>query len=294
MPPNGAKLFAPDWNVVAPGYFATLRIPLVAGRDFGSGDRADTPLVAIVGKGTARRLWPGQNAVGKYATQKPYNPKAPPSQTRTLQVVGVVGDPTYGTLLDSTSGLYVYVPMQQQYRKSTLIVTRTTDGRSVGDEIRTVVTLMNPNLPVLGIQKAEDYTALGLVPQRVGVSVSGSLGLVGILLAAIGIYGVTAYAVTRRTREIGIRMALGARRADVIRMILREGMSLTVIGSAIGLILSVAASRLLSGYLLGLSSVDPITFTGAAILFADVGLLACYIPARRATQIHPTEALRAE
>jgi ABC-type antimicrobial peptide transport system permease subunit len=143
-------------------------------------------------------------------------------------------------------------------------------------------------------QTADDYTALGLVPQRVGVSVSGSLGLIGVLLAAIGIYGVTAHAVTRRTREIGIRIALGAQRADVIGMILWQGMSLALIGSAIGLMLAAAAGRLLAAFLLGTPPIDPVTFSAAAALFATIGLAACYAPARHATQINPIEALRNE
>ena len=123
---------------------------------------------------------------------------------------------------------------------------------------------------------------------------SGSLGLVGVLLAAIGIYGVTAYAVTRRTREIGIRMALGARRADVVAMVLRQGIRLAVIGSAIGLLLAAGASQVLVGFLFGVPPLDPVIFGGAAALFAVVGLAACYVPARRATQVDPLAALRCE
>jgi ABC-type antimicrobial peptide transport system permease subunit len=186
------------------------------------------------------------------------------------------------------------VPLQQQYWSSTMIVARAKDGRRIIDEIRSLVASMNSNLPIARAQTAQDYTALGLMPQQVGVSVAGSLGLVGVLLAAIGIYGVTAYAVARRTREIGIRIALGARRADVIGMILRQGLSLVLIGSIIGLTLAAAAGRLLATFLLGMPPIDPVTFAGAALLLAAVGLAACYVPARRASDIDAMEALRAD
>lgn len=143
-------------------------------------------------------------------------------------------------------------------------------------------------------QTLDEYTALNLVPQRVGASVSGSLGAVGLLLAAIGIYGVMAYAVTPRTREIGIRIALGAQRLDVVGLVVRQGMSLAVIGAAIGLCLAAAASRLLTTFLFGVGPVDLLTFAGAALLFGAIGLAACYLPARRATRIDAMEALRYE
>ncbi len=143
-------------------------------------------------------------------------------------------------------------------------------------------------------QTLEDAMALGLVPQRVIVSVSGGLGLVGALLAAIGIYGVTAYAVARRRREIGIRMALGAQRGDVVRMILRQGMRLAIGGSAIGLLLAAGASQALVVFLFGVPPLDPAIFGGAAALFTVVGLAACYLPARRATTVDPLAALRCE
>jgi putative ABC transport system permease protein len=186
------------------------------------------------------------------------------------------------------------VPLQQQYTPSFTIVARTTGGQRIADEIRSLVTSMNPNLPIVSARTLEEATALGLVPQRVVVSVSGGLGLVGALLAAIGIYGVTAYAVTRRTREIGIRMALGARRADVVAMVLRQGIWLAVIGSTIGLLLAAGASRVLVGFLVGVAPLDPMVFGGAAALFAAVGLAACYVPARRATHVDPLAALRCE
>ena len=175
-------------------------------------------------------------------------------------------------------GAWVYVPSQQQYLPSMTIVVRTTRGQRIADELRALLASMNPNLPIITAQTLDDSVALGLAPQRAAASVAGSLGIVGVMLTAIGIYGVMAYAVTRRTREIGIRIALGARRADVIGMVLREGLSLTAIGSAIGVLLAAAMSRVLAGFLFGIPPIDPLTFAGTTVLFTVIGLAACSVP----------------
>jgi putative ABC transport system permease protein len=277
-------------NIVEPGYFATLRIPLVAGRDFGAADRDGAQPVAIVSEMVARQFWPGQpsqDAVGKYVVYQHTSPK-------TALVVGVARDVTSSSLIDGLAQLFVYVPLQQQYAPNVMIVARTAHGQPIADELRALVTSMNPNLPIVTTQTIEDSMALGLVPQRLAVSVSGSLGLVGLLLAAIGIYGVTAYWVTRQTREIGIRLALGAERAEIVRMVLRQGLSIVAIGSVIGLALAAGAGQMLAGFLFGVPPFDLLTFGGAAVLFAAIGLAACYGPARRATKVDPIVALRCD
>jgi predicted permease len=292
-PPNGQRFFDVDWNNVEPGYFSTLAIPLVAGRDFTADDRDGTQPVVIVGEGTARQFWPGQDAIGKQLILQP--PGAGGRvQNAALLIVGVVRDVKAGTLIDGLSKSLVFTPLQQQYLARVTLVARTTRGQRIADEIRSLVASLNPNLPIVASQTLEDATALGLVPQRVVVSVAGGLGLIGALLAAIGIYGIAAYAVARRTREIGIRMALGARRADVVGMVLRQGIWLAGIGSAIGLVLAAGASRALVVFLFGVSPLDPAIFGGAAALFVFVGMAACYLPARRATRIDPLTALRYE
>jgi predicted permease len=287
--PNGQRSFSADWNIVEPGYFTTLRMPLLAGRDFNAADRQGAPPVVILGAGAARRFWPGENAVGKYVLHQ----RGPVE--RLLQVVGVVGDPKYGSLVDNTTGLYVYLPLQQEYLPGwTMIVARSKQGQRITDELRAMVASVDPNLPVGTTQTAEEYSALGLLPQRIALGVSGALGIVGLLLAAIGIYGVTAYAVTRRTREIGIRLALGAPHTSVFRLVLGQGMALVAVGCVIGLLLAAAVSSLLASLLFGLPPVDPVTFVGAAALFGFTGLAACYAPARRATKVDPMIALRSE
>jgi predicted permease len=293
-PPSGEGSFGVDWNVVEPGYFATLGIPILAGRDFAAEDREGAQPVAVVGETLARQFWPGAAAVGRYLLQPIAGPEGATGRTRSLLVIGVARDVTASSLVDGLSRSLVYVPLQQQYTPMVTIVARTTRGQRIADEIRSVVQSMNPNLPIVTAQTLEDSTALGLVPQRLVASVSGSLGLVGLLLAGIGIYGVTAYAVTRRRREIGIRMALGASRAAVVGMILRQGMAPAIAGSAIGLTLAAAASQALVVFLFGVQPLDPLTFGGAAALFIAIGLLACYGPARHATRIDPLTALRYE
>ena len=213
---------------------------------------------------------------------------------RTLLVVGVARDMESTSLIDGLAGAWVYVPFEQQYLPNLTIVARTTGGQRIADRLRPLLTSMNPNLPIVTAQTLDDSVALGLTPQRVAASVAGGLGIVALILTAIGIYGVTACAVTRRTREIGIRIALGARTADVISMVLRESVALTLIGSAIGMVVAAALSRVLAGFLFGIPSTDPITFAATTVLFAAIGLAACYVPVRRATRIDPTQALRYE
>ena len=297
-PPNGQPFFMASWTTVEPGYFATLRIPLVAGRDFSTADRAGEPAVVIIPEATARQLWPGQNAVGKYLvwqTGQRTGPSGPARPPKNLLVIGVAKDLNAATPHGENSPLAVYAPLQQRYTPHLTILARVADGRRIMSEIRALVQSMDPNLPILTARTLEEEITGPVETQlRVAASVSGSVGLVSLLLAAIGIYGVTAYVASRRTREIGIRLALGAQRADVLAMILRQGMVLVVIGAAVGLMLAAAASRLLIRLLFGVPPLDPVTFGGATLLFVIIGLAACYVPARRSTRIDPVVALRYE
>ena len=293
-PPAGHDSFDADWNIVEPESFATLKIPLVAGRDFTDADRADTPGVIIVNETAARRWWPGQraaDAVGKSLLQED-GTREQPDRKRALTVVGVARDSKYAALGEDPPPPFVYVPLQQQYHSRMTIVARSTGGQRLATELRALLASMNPNLPIVTAQTLDDYTAIGLVPQRIAASVAGSLGLVGLLLATIGIYGVTAYMVSGRTREIGIRIALGAQPSAVVGMVLRQGLALTATGAAIGLALAAAVSQLLGALLFGVRSIDPIAFAGSAALFSVMGLVACVGPARRAVTINAIEALR--
>jgi len=287
---NGRRFFDVDWNVITPGYFATMKMALLTGRDFSDADREGTPSVVIVNETAARQWWPRQDALGKTLLQENGRPDAPDA-VRTLTVVGVARDSKYRNLGEDPRP-FVYVPIQQQYMSRTVIAARSAHGQRLAGELRALLASMNPNLPIVQSLTFDAYSQLGLLPQRIAASVAGSLGLVGVLLAAIGIYGVTAYMVSSRTREIGIRMALGAERASVVRMVLRQGLTLTMIGAAIGLAVAAAASRLLGSLLFGVGATDPLTFIGSTLLFFVVGAAACYVPARRATAIGAMDALR--
>ena len=287
---NGRRFFDVDWNVITPGYFATMKMALLTGRDFSDADREGTPSVVIVNETAARQWWPRQDALGKTLLQETGRPDAPDA-VRTLTVVGVARDSKYRNLGEDPRP-FVYVPIQQQYMSRTVIAARSAHGQRLAGELRALLASMNPNLPIVQSLTFDAYSQLGLLPQRIAASVAGSLGLVGVLLAAIGIYGVTAYMVSSRTREIGIRMALGAERASVVRMVLRQVLMLTMIGAAIGLAVAAAASRLLGSLLFGVGATDPLTFIGSTLLFFVVGAAACYVPARRATAIGAMDALR--
>jgi len=189
---------------------------------------------------------------------------------------------------------FVYLPLYQRYIPTIKLLARSGSGRRIAGDLRALVKTMEPKLPILSAMALEDEGGPVVTQLRIAAAISGSLGIVGFLLAAIGIYGVTAYMVARRTREIGIRVALGAGPADIVRMVLGEGMRLVAIGSAIGLVLATGAGRLLVGLLYGVPPIDPITFAASILLFAGVGLAACYVPVRRAVRVDPMGALRCE
>lgn len=285
VPPPGQPSadLAGSGTVVMPGYFATMRIPLRAGRDFTDQDAPGAPLVGIIGEAASRRFWPDQNPIGKQLVVN----------GSVLQVIGVAQDLRYRTL-DFGSESFVYLPLRQHYTPKVTVLVRTADGRSVARDVRTIAAAMSTALPVLSMQSLQDAVAVSLAPQRIGAFVAGSLGLVGVLLAAIGVYGVTAYTVSRRTREIAIRTALGAQRGAVARLVLRQAISLTTIGCAIGLVLSAAAGQVLSALLVGVSPIDPTTIAGAVVLCGGVAMAACYVPISRAMRIAASDALRAE
>ncbi|MGH9371488.1 MAG: ABC transporter permease, partial [Vicinamibacterales bacterium] len=299
-PPDGQPFFQPAWNVVEPGYFGTLRIPMLAGRDFTRADRSGSEAVAIISETAARQFWPGQSAVGRHVMwqraptlvpRQPGNHISKPTIVPVrLTVVGVAGDVSSGRAPHPL----VYVPFQQHYESDIAVIARGRSGQRLTGEIREAVASANPNLPIIAASRLDDQTSPVLMQLRIAAFLSAGVGLVALLLAAIGIYGVTAYSVIRRTREIGIRVAMGAQRADVLGMVLRQGMSLVLIGAVIGLLLASVGTRLFVALLFGVPPLDPVTFGGAVILFAVVGLTACYVPARRATGINAVEALRYE
>jgi len=281
--PDERNGWAMDWNVVTPDYFETLGIPIAAGRPFSDIDNAGAPEAAILNETFARALFPEGDALGR--TMR--------NGDRTLTVVGIARDARYRTLGESPRN-FVYVNLAQRPMGRLHLLTRSDAGVSVAREVRRLVQRVDPNLPILDQRTMEDQAALSLFPQRIAVWMAGGLGAVAFLLALLGVYGVTAYAVAQRTREIGVRVALGAMRGQVLWLVVRQGLLLAGVGVIIGGIAAAGVTRLLSSLLYGIHATDAIAFAGAAVLLTMAALAASWIPARRAAAINPVTALRAE
>jgi predicted permease len=279
----------PDWGTVSPRYFDTLRIPIVRGRAFEDGDRAGAPEVVIINETLARRLFADEDPIGKTLVNQT---GPPPSRERQLQVVGVARDGKYRTLGEEPRA-FVYAPAAQQYNSQLWILARTSGPRVLA-AMQATVRDLDANLPILQSGSLSEVTAFGLLPQRIAAWIAGSVGLIALLLAMIGVYGLTSHSVAQRRREIGIRMALGALRGQVLRMSVSRSLWLTAIGSAIGLAFAAGAAQLMSGLLYGISPLDPISFGGAVVVLGVVALAGSAIAARRAASVNPVEALRAE
>ena len=271
---------------VSGDYFKSLEIPLVYGRDFNDRDNKSAPDVVIVNETLARRLSPDGNAVGKRLRMD--------SKGDYLEVVGVVRDIKYETLSEQPV-YFAYRPLGQRYRPAMTVHLRAVgDPASAVAQLRAEVKALDPNLPLTDVKTMEEHMRMPLAPAKLFVSLTGGFALLTVLLAAVGLYGVMAYLVSTRTHEIGIRMALGAQTSGIRRLILGQGMRLALIGIAVGLIAAFAFTRILTSLLYGVSPTDPVTFFGVAICLAFVALLACYVPARRATKVDPLIALRYE
>jgi putative ABC transport system permease protein len=288
QPPNGETAFPADWNAVSPEYFATLRMPLVAGRDFTPQDVAGAPGAIIINAAMARSVWHTTDVLGRQFESDGGRDYA----STTLTVVGVAPDAQVDTL-GKRAGPFVYVPLAQRYVPRVSLLVKSTAGNLI-PQVRKLARELNPNLPVTNAMPLQEVTAILLIPQRIAGGLAASLGVVVLLLAAIGIYGITSYSASRRTREIGIRMALGADRAAVMRLVVRQGFMLTAAGMALGLAAAAAGAQLIRSLLFGVSALDPLAFGGAALVFATVSLAASYVPARRAMKVDPMIALRAE
>jgi macrolide transport system ATP-binding/permease protein len=278
-----------DYNVVSPRYFATLEIPFVSGRDFNAAGEPQAPGAVILNETLARRLFPGENPIGKrlirYIRSEP---------KLSLEVVGVVKDAKYQQLTEQPRP-QMYLPSPQQYRSvMTLHVRTERDPGELLAAIRREARSLDGNLPIFNAGLLSEHLRASLAPQRSVVALIGTFGLLALALAGIGLYGVMAYTVSQHTRDIGVRMALGAQTGDVLKLVVRQGMALALIGLVIGLIASLGLTRLTKTLLYDVSPTDPLTFAVIAVLLLLVALLACWIPARRATKVDPLIALRSE
>lgn len=285
---DGSGSINADWDTVSAGYFETLQMEIVRGRSFGPQDRAGAPFVAVVNENFAALVWPGQDPVGQTLFQQ-MGSGAP----RGLQVVGVARNGRYRTVSDA-SRLFIYVPLAQQYMASVTFYVRRDGEDSRINDLRRAVAAFDPMLPVIGGETLEQATALTLLPQRVAAWIAGSVGTIGLALAALGLYGLMAFSVSQRRRELAIRLAVGASPRGVLLLVLRRAAVLALVGVTLGLALAAAVSTVLRSLLIGLAPVDPLAFGGALALLAAVMLAAAWVPARRASRMNPVGALRAE
>jgi putative ABC transport system permease protein len=277
-----------DIRIVDANYFRTLSIPLLAGRLFAESDGAENPRVMVINEEMARRHWPNENPVGRRVTMKDWGPPL------TGEIVGVVGD-VKADGLDSSTRPMIYWPYPQFPGVFNALVIRAEgDPMNIVAAVKSQVWSVDREQPLSGIQPLEDVIAGSVAPRLFNMLLLGIFAALALLLAAVGIYGVISYTVAQRTREIGVRMALGARRADVIKLVVRQGMSLALAGVGAGLAASFALTRLMANLLFGVRPSDPLTFGVIASLLGAVALLACYLPARRATKVDPLVALRSE
>jgi predicted permease len=276
------------YDLVQPAYFRSVGVPVVQGREFSEADTGTSPKVAIVNEAFAKKIWPGQDPVGKtFRTEK----TGPP-----IQVVGLTHTGKYMFLYE-TPQLYVYFPMAQRYASgATLFVHSIGDPGQLTASVREQISQLDANLPVFGITTMDAHVQYGkpLLPARLGAMLVGAFGLLGLVLASVGVYGVISYSVSQRTQEIGIRTALGAQASNVLGMVLKQGMSMALIGTAVGIVLSLLLFRGLHTVLYGVQSTDFVTMGAVSALLLTVAFIASYVPAIRATKVDPVIALRNE
>jgi putative ABC transport system permease protein len=276
-----------DYTVAGSDYFRTMNIPLLRGRVFTDQDTANSPQVMVVSNAFAKFYFPNEEAIGRRIIFD--EEKAP------REIIGVVGD-VHRNGLDVKVEPEIYVSFVQNPERRLNLVLRT-DADNAADltpAARAAIKAFDPNQIIWRAQTLEQLLGTSVAPRRFNMMLLGVFAGVALVLAAVGLYGVMSYSVTWRTHEIGIRMALGADRTNVLRMVIRQGMTLAFIGLALGLIGSFSLSRVLIGLLHGVSATDPLTFTGVSLVLMIVALFACLIPARRATRVDPIIALRTE
>jgi len=272
---------------VTPNYFHLLGIPLLRGRLFNESDNDTTPQVAVVNEAFAKSFWPNDDPLGKRF--KAAKPDAP-----WITIVGVIANARTQSLAQADVP-QIYLDIYQTGAKHLAIFIRGhLERTAIPDQVREHVQSVDPTLPVFGAQTLNETVAASLSQRRFSMEMVGLFALTALLLAGLGIYGVISYLVSERTHEIGIRVALGASRSNILRMVLRQGLGLAIMGAAVGFVCALIVSHLMASLLYGVRPTDPLTFAGVALLFIGVALLACYLPARRAMKVDPIQALRVE
>ena len=279
--------FAPGFNIVGPHYFETLGIPLIGGRSIGADDRSTAPGIAVINEQMAKHMWPNESAIGKRVSLE--GPSGP-----WVTVVGVVRNTRYNSLGERVPD-FMYLPFAQHYRPEMILQVRTANAPpTMAATLRDLVRSLDSRLPPTPVTSLGDDMRIVLLPSELGAGLLGAFGLLALLLASVGIYGVTSYAVAQRTREMGIRSALGATARDLVLLLARQSMRVVLIGAGIGLLLALGSARLLTSQLYGVTATDPLTFLVMPTLLLSVALVATLVPARRATRVDPSDALRTE
>ncbi|MGA8215682.1 MAG: ABC transporter permease [Candidatus Sulfotelmatobacter sp.] len=286
--PGIEKGYEADIRVSTPDYFRAMGIPLLKGRNFSESDLDSSLNLAVVNDALARTVFPGQDPIGKQLTH--FGP-----DHLTLQIVGVVGDVRHvGLDTEPRSEIYQLLGQAQWPSMFVAIRSASSDATSMTSAAQNVVWSVNKDVPLANIRTMQNLVANSVQPRRFSILLLTIFAAVAMLLAAIGLYGVMSYSVAQRTKEIGIRMALGARRSDVLALIVKQGMLLMLMGLAVGTVLSLGLTRLISGMLFGITATDPLTFADVTALLCFVAFLANYLPARRAARVEPTVTLRSE
>jgi predicted permease len=286
-----------DYGLNDGGYFRALGIPLLRGRDFTPQDTKDAPNVAIVSEAFVQRFWPGVDPIGRtirFATGKRTDPQGNElaAEVAPMTVVGVVRDTKVRTLGEEPRP-YFYRAWRQTDEDVALVVRTSGDPAALVTTVRQTVVDFNPTVAFM-LSTMPEHLSLMLTPPRLAAVMLGGFGVLAVALASLGLYAVVAYSVARRTREVGIRIALGATRSQVIALVVREGMTLVGIGLVIGLVIAAAASQPLNAFLYGLDRFDPLTFVVVALIMTLTAFVANYIPARRAVSIDALRAIRYE
>lgn len=288
--PKGQDRPSAGYDAITPGYFATMRIPLLRGRNFLPSDDASSRYVAIVNETMAKKYWPDRDPIGRSFVLDG-------EPAHTVQIIGVAKDSRTGNISESIDA-FLYLPLAQKYEVPVTLLVRTSPGQvtALMSSVSGIVRSMEPGMPLSDVKTMAAVLdgPNGLLLFQMGAGISGAIGLLGLLLAIVGVYGVISYSAAQRTQEIGVRMALGASRSDILRMIFRQGTLLVGLGIAIGVLIAAGFSTVLGDLLVGVRPLDAITYLAASGFLALIALVACYVPAQRAVRVDPMAALRHE
>jgi predicted permease len=286
--PQGQSLPHGDRWAATTDYFRTMQVPLARGRFFDARDTADSQPVAIIDETMARKYWPDEEPLGKRISFE-----GGAQQPRWREIVGIVGHVKHKGL-EGESRVQYYIPHPQMPNSQMFLVLRADDPEALAGSVRNAVRALDKDLPVFRVTTMNQLVSDSLAQRRFALLLLGSFAALALLLAVIGLYGVMSYTVAQRTHEIGVRMALGAQQGNILGMVVRQGMLMAVIGVVVGLVAAFLLTRLMATMLFGVSAADPVTFAAIPVLLVGVALLACLLPARRATRVDPMVALRYE